>query len=105
LRSEKLKKQRRPSNYGNIVLSDKEARGVGESRWAEKNGKKYLISYAIAGIYFIIGMIAVYRYPTNLLPIIVVGAAMFVSVYIYTRNEITKPKKQAGIDFLKEYRS
>jgi len=50
-------------------------------------------------------MIAVYRYPTNLLPIIVVGAAMFVSVYIYTRNEITKPKKQAGIDFLKEYRS
>jgi hypothetical protein len=89
----------------NIVLSDAEARGVGESRWAEKNGKKYLISYAIAGIYFIIGMIAVYRYPTNLLPMIVVGAAMFVSVYIYTHNEIDKPKKEYAEQFLKDVRS
>jgi uncharacterized membrane protein len=89
----------------NIVLSDAEARGVGEDRWAAKNGKKYMISYAIIGVYFVLGILAVNRYPTNLLPIIVVSAAMFVSVYIYTRNEITKPKKQAGIDFLKEYRS
>jgi hypothetical protein len=27
------------------------------------------------------------------------------SIYLYTRDQITGPMRQAGIDFLKEYRS
>ena len=89
----------------NIVLSDKEVKKVGEDRWAEKNGKKYMIQYAIIAVFAIIGVVAIIRFPTNLLPITVVAALMFASVYIYTRNEITKPKKEYAEQFLKEYRS
>jgi hypothetical protein len=56
-------------------------------------------------VFAIIGVVAIIRYPTNLLPITVVAALMFASVYIYTRNEITKPKKQYAEQFLKEYRT
>jgi hypothetical protein len=56
-------------------------------------------------VFSIIGVVAIIKYPSNLLPIIVVAIAMFASVYIYNRDEITKPRKQYAEQFLKEYRS
>ena len=89
----------------NIVFSDEDVKRLGGYRWDAKNQKKYVIQYAIVAVFAIIGVVAIIRYPTNLLPIIVVAALMFASVYIYTRNEITKPKKEYVEQFLKEHRS
>jgi hypothetical protein len=89
----------------NIVLSDAEVKTTGGDRWDAKNQKKYVIQYVIVAAFSIIGVVAIIRYPSNLLPIIVVAIAMFASVYIYTRDEITKPRKQYAEKFLKEYRS
>jgi protein-S-isoprenylcysteine O-methyltransferase Ste14 len=89
----------------NIVLLDREVRKTGRERWDEKNQKKYVIQYAIVAVFAIIGVVTIIRYPTNLLPIIVVAALMFASLYIYTRNEITKPRNEYAEQFLKDYRS
>ena len=89
----------------NIVFSDAEVRMIGEIRWDEKNQKKYVIQYAIVAVFAIIGTVAIIRYPSNLLPIIIVGALMIASLYIYTREEITKPKKEYAEQFLKDVRS
>jgi len=89
----------------NIVLSDAEVKKTGGDRWNAKNQKKYVIQYAIVAVFSIIGVVAIIKYPSNLLPIIVVAIAMFASVYIYNRDEITKPRKQYAEQFLKEYRS
>jgi uncharacterized membrane protein YfcA len=89
----------------NIVFSDDDVKRLGGYRWDRKNQKKYVIQYAIVAVFAIIGVVAIIRYPTNLLPIIVVAALMFASVYIYTRNEITKPKKEYVEQFLKDVRS
>ena len=89
----------------NIVFSDEDVKRLGGYRWDRKNPKKYVIQYAIVTVFAIIGVVAIIRYPTNLLPIIVVAALMFASVYIYTHEEITKPKKQYVEQFLKDVRS
>jgi uncharacterized membrane protein YfcA len=89
----------------NIVFSDADVKKFGEYRLDAKNQKKYVIQCAIVAVFAIIGVVAIIRYPTNLLPIIVVAALMFASVYIYTRNEITKPQKEYAEQFLKEYRT
>jgi len=89
----------------NIVLSDPEVRMIGGNRWAAKNGKKYLIQYAIIAAFGILGVVAIEKYPSNLLPVILVSALMFASVYIYTQNEITKPKKLYAEQFLRDVRS
>ena len=89
----------------NIVFSDAEVRMIGEDRWMKKNGKKYLIQYAIITAFGVLGVVAIEKYPSNLLPVILVSALMFVSVGIYTREEITKPRKLYAEQFLKNVRS
>ena len=89
----------------NIVFSDDDVKRLGGYRWDRKNPKKFVIQYVIVAVFAAIGTLAVIRYPTNLLPIIVVAALMFASVYIYTHNEIDKPKKQYAEQFLKDVRS
>ena len=89
----------------NIVFSDEDVKRLGGYRWDAKNQKKYVIQYSIVAAFAIIGVMAIIRYPTNLLPIIVVAALMFASVYIYTHNEIDKPKKQYAEQFLRDVRS
>ena len=89
----------------NIVFSDAEVRMIGEDRWMKKNGKKYLIQYAIIAAFGVLGVVAIEKYPSNLLPVILVSALMFVSVGIYTREEITKPRKLYAEQFLKNVRS
>jgi len=44
---------------------------------AAKNGKKYLIQYAIIAAFGILGVVAIEKYPSNLLPVILVSALMF----------------------------
>ena len=89
----------------NIVFSDAEVRMVGEDRWMKKNGKKYLIQYAIIAAFGVLGVVAIEKYPSNWLPVILVSALMFVSVGIYTREEITKPRKLYAEQFLRNVRS
>jgi hypothetical protein len=64
----------------NIVLPDVEVKKTGGDRWDAKNQKKYVIQYAIVAVFAIIGVVAIIKYPSNLLPIIVVAIAMFASV-------------------------
>ena len=89
----------------NIVFSDAEVRMIGEDRWMKKNGKKYLIQYAIIAAFGVLGVVAIEKYPSNLLPVILVSALMFVSVGIYTREEITKPRNLYAEQFLRNVRS
>ena len=89
----------------NIVFSDADVKKPGEIRWDAKNQKKYVIQYAIVAVFAIIGTVAIIRYPSNLLPIIIVGALMITSLYTYTHNEIDKPKKEYAEQFLKDVRS
>jgi 1,4-dihydroxy-2-naphthoate octaprenyltransferase len=89
----------------NIVFSDDDVKRLGGYRWDRKNPKKYLIQYAIIAAFGILGVVAIEKYPSNLLPVILVSALMFASVYIYTREEITKPRKQYVEQFLKDVRS
>jgi len=89
----------------NIVFSDADVKKLGEIRWDAKNQKKYVIQYAIVAVFAIIGTVAIIRYPSNLLPIIIVGALMITSLYAYTHNEIDKPKKEYAEQFLKDVRS
>ncbi len=89
----------------NIVLSDAEVRMVGGNRWDRKNPKKYLIQYAIIAAFGVLGVVAIEKYPSSWLPVILVSALMFASVYIYNREEITKPKKLYVEQFLRDVRS
>ena len=89
----------------NIVFSDDDVKRLGGYRWDRKNPKKYLIQYAIIAAFGILGVVAIEKYPSNLLPVILVSALMFASVYIYTREEITKPKKLYVEQFLRDVRS
>ena len=89
----------------NIVFSDDDVKRLGGYRWDRKNPKKYLIQYAIIAAFGILGVVAIEKYPSNWLPVILVAALMFASVYIYTREEITKPKKLYVEQFLKDVRS
>jgi len=78
----------------NIVLLDREVRKTGRERWDEKNQKKYVIQYAIVAVFAIIGVVTIIRYPTNLLPIIVVAALMFASLYIYNPRVMKSPTQK-----------
>jgi len=89
----------------NIVFSDDDVKRLGGYRWDRKNPKKYLIQYAIIATFGILGVVAIEKYPSNWLPVILVSALMFASVYIYTWEEITKPRKQYVEQFLKDVRS
>ena len=89
----------------NIVFSDEDVKRLGGYRWDRKNPKKYLIQYAIIAAFGVLGVVAIEKYPSNWLPVILVAALMFASVYIYTRNEITKPKKLYAEQFLRDVRS
>jgi 1,4-dihydroxy-2-naphthoate octaprenyltransferase len=89
----------------NIVFSDADVKKLGEIRWDAKNQKKYVIQYAIVAVFAIIGTVAIIRYPSNLLPIIIVGALMITSLYTYTHNEIDQPQKEYAEQFLKDVRS
>ena len=89
----------------NIVFSDDDVKRLGGYRWDRKNPKKYLIQYAIIAAFGVLGVVAIEKYPSNLLSVILVSALMFASVYIYTREEITKPKKLYVEQFLRDVRS
>ena len=79
---------------------------IGEAGGWKKNGKKYLIiAYAIIAAFGVLGVVAIEKYPSNWLPVILVSALMIVSLYIYTQNEITKPKKQYAEQFFRDVRS
>ena len=89
----------------NIVFSDEDIKRLGGYRWDAKNQKKYVIQYAIIAAFGVLGVVAIEKYPSNWLPVILVSALMFASVYIYTQNEITKPRKQHAEQFLRDVRS
>jgi 1,4-dihydroxy-2-naphthoate octaprenyltransferase len=89
----------------NIVFSDEDVKRLGGYRWDAKNQKKYVIQRAIVAAFGVLGVVAIEKYPSNWLPVILVSVLMFASVYIYTQNEITKPKKQYAEQFLRDVRS
>ena len=89
----------------NIVFSDAEVRMIGGNRWVEKNQKKYTRLYQLVALLAIIGTLILWVSRDNLLVLIVLVVGMGGSIYLYTRDQITGPMHQAGIDFLKEYRS
>jgi len=75
----------------NIVLSDEDVKRLGGYRWDAKNQKKYLIQYAIIAAFGVFGVVAIEKYPSNWLPVILVAALMSpVSIFTPGRNNQTQ---------------
>lgn len=86
------------------VLSDKEVKMIGETRWQQKNNKRLLFLLLIGGAFTFGAVQLAKNYPGT--PIgfalsLVIGCCMVIG---YTQL-IGRPAKKAGEAFLKEWRS